>query len=59
MILTDALDIDAYGTVAEDADDSLGAMAEVEVDVGMADDEGLAVLSIGEDGRFGDALFLP
>ena len=57
-VFADALDIDTYGTVADDADDALTTMADVEMDVRMADDKRFAVFTIFEDGAFRDAVLL-
>ncbi len=58
LIGTNALDVDTYGLVADHTDGSLATMAEVEVDVGMANDAGLAVFTIFEDGSLIDAILL-
>ena len=57
-IAMDALDINTYGLVADHTDGGLATVAEVEVDVRVTDDGGLAVFTIFEDGSLIDAILL-
>ena len=50
------LDIDTYGAIIGHTDDSLVAMTQVEMNVGMANDAGLAVWAIFEQGLLLDAI---
>ena len=58
LIGTNALDVDTYGLVADHTDGGLTTMAEVEVDVRVPNDAGLAVFTIFEDGSLIDAILL-
>ena len=57
-IAVDALDVDAYGLVADHTDGSFPTVTHIEVDVGGPSDGGLAVFTIFEDGGLTDAILL-
>ena len=59
FIFTNALNVYSYRVVADNTNDCLATMAEIEMNFGKTDKHGFAMFTIFKDGLLRNAIFLP